>query len=88
MHEEKTISEADAAGVVKELFHVCFWFARTYARRARPPDGLAFDPSQLTRRDDAMRKAFAHIKAQQAELEEKDGELAAVLPTRPISTRN
>lgn len=79
VHEEKTISDADAVGVVKELFHVCFWFARTYARRGRPPDGLTFDPSLLARRDEAMRKAFAHIKAQQAALEEKDGELAALL---------
>src|SRR6185437_4444443 len=29
VHEEKTIKPADAAGAVKELFHICFWFART-----------------------------------------------------------
>ena len=75
VHEERKISDTDATGAVKELFHVCFWLARTYARQARPPDGLAFDPGQLTRRDEAMSKAFSHIKAQQAELEAKDGEL-------------
>jgi type I restriction enzyme, R subunit len=79
VHEERTISPADAAGAVKELFHVCFWLARTYARRDRPPDGLAFDPRHLTRRDDAVRKAFVHIKRQQEELEAKDGELTSLL---------
>jgi type I site-specific restriction endonuclease len=34
VHEEKTISSGDANGAVKELFHVCFWFARTYSNFA------------------------------------------------------
>ena len=46
VHEEKTIKPGDATGAVKELFHVCFWFARTYARKGKPADGLAFDPSR------------------------------------------
>ena len=53
VHEERTIRPADAAGAVKELFHVCFWLARTYARKAKPADGLAFDASRAVapRRD-------------------------------------
>ena len=53
VHEETTIRPGDAAGAVKELFHVCFWLARTYARKARPADGLAFDASRAVapRRD-------------------------------------
>lgn len=79
VHEERKISDGDAFGAVKELFHVCFWFARTYARQQRPPDGLTFDPAKLARRDETLRKAFAHLKAQQAELDAKEGELAALL---------
>ncbi|QDC02312.1 DEAD/DEAH box helicase family protein [Mesorhizobium sp. 8] len=79
VHEERTIRPQDAAGAVKELFHVCFWLARTYARKARPPDGLAFDGSVLTRRDDTLKKAFAHLKAQQAELDATNGELTRLL---------
>src|SRR6201999_3254814 len=79
VHEEKTIRPADAAGAVKELFHVCFWLARTYARQAKPADGLAFDASILTRRDDVLKKTFAYVKAQQAELDAKNGELAKLL---------
>jgi type I restriction enzyme R subunit len=79
VHEERQIKPGDATGAVKELFHVCFWLARTYARQHKPADGLAFDPSVLSRRDEALRKAFSHIKAQQAALDAKNGELTRLL---------
>src|ERR1700716_654404 len=79
VHEEKTISAGDAAGAVKELFHVCFWLARTYARKAKPADGLVFDASVLSRRDEVLKKAFVQLKAQQAELDAKNGELTKLL---------
>lgn len=79
VHEERQIKSTDAAGAVKELFHVCFWLARTYSRKAKPADGLTFDPSVLSRRDEALKKAFTHVKAQQAELDAKNGELTKLL---------
>lgn len=82
VHEEKTIRPGDAAGAVQELFHICFWLARTYARGAKPADGLAFDASLLSRRDDILKKTFAHIKAQQADLDAKNGELTRLLADR------
>ncbi|MDA9424633.1 DEAD/DEAH box helicase family protein [Bradyrhizobium sp. CCBAU 53380] len=78
VHEERRISPGDATGAVKELFHVCFWFARTYAK-AKPADGLAFDPSVLSRRDEVLKKAFVQLKTQQAELDAKNGELTKLL---------
>jgi type I restriction enzyme R subunit len=47
VHEEKKITPGDATGAMKELFHICFWLARTYARKGKPADGIAFDPSVL-----------------------------------------
>jgi type I restriction enzyme R subunit len=79
VHEEKTISPGDATGAVKELFHVCFWFARTYARKAKPADGIVFDASALSRRDEVLKKAFVQLKAQQAELDARNGELTKLL---------
>jgi type I restriction enzyme R subunit len=79
VHEEKTVSSGDAAGAVKELFHVCFWLARTYARKTKPADGLTFDVTILSRRDDVLKKAFVQLKAQQAELDAKNGELTKLL---------
>ena len=80
VHEEKTISPGDATGAVKELFHVCFWLARTYARKAKPADGLASSTRPaLSRRDEVLKKAFVQLKAQQAELDARDGELTRLL---------
>jgi type I restriction enzyme R subunit len=79
VHEEKTISSGDAVGAVKELFHVCFWLARTYARKSKPADGRVFDASALSRRDEVLKKAFVQLKAQQAELDAKNGELTKLL---------
>jgi type I restriction enzyme R subunit len=79
VHEEKKTSPGDAAGAMKELFHVCFWLARTYARKGKPADSLVFDPKLLSRRDDVLKKTFAYVKAQQAELEAKNGELTKLL---------
>ena len=82
VHEEKRISPGDATGAVKELFHVCFWLARTYARGTKPADSLVFDPALLTHRDDVLRRAFSQLKAQQAELDAKNGELTTLLVGR------
>jgi type I restriction enzyme R subunit len=82
VHEEKKTSPGDAMGAVKELFHVCFWFARTYARKGKPADNLVFDASQLSRRDDVLKKAFTQLKTQQAELDARNGELTRLLTDR------
>jgi type I restriction enzyme R subunit len=79
VHEERTIRPGDATGAIKELFHVCFWLARTYARKSKPADALAFDASILSRRDETLKKAFIHLKQQQAELDAKNGELTKLL---------
>lgn len=80
VHEERAaVLPGEAAGAVKELFHVCFWLARTYGRASKPADGLSFDASVLARRDETLKKAFAHLKAQQAELDAKNGELTRLL---------
>ncbi|CEG09837.1 type I restriction enzyme EcoKI subunit R [Afipia felis] len=79
VHEEKKIDPQDAAGAVKELFHICFWFARTYGRKAKPAENLIFDASVLSRRDEALKKAFTVLKSQQAELDAKNGELTKLL---------
>lgn len=79
VHEERTIRPGDAAGAVKELFHVCYWFARTYGRKSKPAPGLAFDPALLSRRDEVLKKALDHLKQQQAELDAKNGELTKLL---------
>src|SRR4051794_19230966 len=43
--------------------------------RGKPADGLVFDPSVLSRRDEVLKKAFVQLKTQQAELDARNGEL-------------
>ncbi len=47
VHDTRPVGTRDAASTVKELFHLCYWLARTYARTARPDPGLSFDPAKL-----------------------------------------
>ncbi|MCT2541264.1 DEAD/DEAH box helicase family protein [Sedimentimonas flavescens] len=43
----KPITAHDGVATVRELFHVCYWIARTYAKTARPDPGLRFDADRL-----------------------------------------
>ena len=43
-HSHKPLQQRDSMVAVRELFHICFWLARTYAKGAKPADGLTFDP--------------------------------------------
>ncbi|WP_417463084.1 DEAD/DEAH box helicase family protein [Kordiimonas sp.] len=43
----KALSAHDAGACVRELFHVCFWIARTYAKTERPDPALRFDVQRL-----------------------------------------
>jgi len=49
VHRNKPVAPKEAEAVVRELFHVLFWFARTYARTPEhaPPPSLAFDPTTV-----------------------------------------
>jgi type I restriction enzyme R subunit len=62
---------------VKELFHVCFWLARTYARKTKPADSLT-DASALSRRDEVLKRHSFNSRLQ-AELDTKNGELTKLL---------
>jgi type I restriction enzyme R subunit len=79
VHEEKTISSGDAAGAVKELFHVCFWLARTYARKTKPADGLTFDATVLSRRDEVLKKAFSSSRRSRRSLTPRTANLLSFL---------
>lgn len=71
VHEAKETSAKDVTDAVRELFHLTFWLARTYAKTP-PADGLSFDPAQLTRKDDLVKKAFAELTRLKGEMEAKD----------------
>ena len=79
VHSHRSVPEADALAAVRELFHVSYWFARTYARTVRPAPGLAFDPGALPRPARAVGQTAEQLQALEARLREKDENLAALL---------
>lgn len=78
VHETRPTSPKDAGDAVRELFHLCFWLARTYAK-VPPPDGLRFEATQLSRKHDLVKRAFAELTRLKAEMEAKDKAFAALL---------
>ena len=47
VHSPRPITRQDAINAVQELFHVCYWLARTYAKGEKPDPNLTFDPNSL-----------------------------------------
>src|SRR5436190_4623167 len=45
----KSVSAAQAAGSLREFFHIAYWLARTYARGAKPPADATFRIEALPR---------------------------------------
>ncbi len=79
VHGHRQVPEADALVAVRELFHVAFWFARTYARGDRPAPGLTFNPDALPRPQRASPATAEQLQALEASLRSKDENLAALL---------
>ena len=47
VHETGPVQSAKAVTALRELFHVCYWLVRTYARGEKPPPGVQFDAGKL-----------------------------------------
>jgi len=69
----------DALVAMRELFHVCYWLARTYGRVARPAPGLAFNPSALPKPAPAPKQTAEQLQKLEAGLRERDEKLAVLL---------
>jgi type I restriction enzyme R subunit len=82
VHTTKPIRQVDALTSVRELFHVCFWLARNYARNVKPPDGLAFDGSQLPKTSPVPPQTLAQLQQLSAQLAEKDAKVEELITDR------
>jgi type I restriction enzyme R subunit len=79
VHSHRPVPESDALAAVRELFHVAYWFARTYARADKPAPGLAFDAAALPQADRITAKTAEQLQALEVRLREKDENLTALL---------
>lgn len=76
VHSAKAFSHQDARALLGELFHFGFWLVRSYARGAKPPDNLAFDPARLPPPAAVLaRQSLAQLQKLAKDLAERDEQL-------------
>jgi type I restriction enzyme, R subunit len=82
VHSNAPIPTADAVAAAGELFHVCYWLARTYGREERPAADLRFDPDVLPKTVTMTRQTAEQLRALAAAMREKDEKLTELLDGR------
>ena len=78
-HSHKPLQQLDSMTAVRELFHICFWLARTYSKTRKPPDGLLFDPMLLPTSSPVPPQTLAQIQQLESQLAERDTKLTELL---------
>ncbi|RJX32003.1 MAG: DUF4145 domain-containing protein [Oxalobacter sp.] len=84
VHGTRAMSQYDALNATRELFHFCYWMARTYGRSSRPAPSLAFDPNKLVKIPISSAQTQAQLQKLEADLHAKDEQLSAVLSSKAL----
>lgn len=79
VHGARVVSVGDAVQCVRDLFHVAYWLAHTYARGARPDPGITFDAALLPATAPVSPQTRKELYALAESLLERDQKLAAAL---------
>lgn len=86
VHSTRSILPTDALTATRELFHVCYWLARTYGQRARPAPDLRFVPAlipSVSRAPSApAAQSVDQLQKLEAELQARDEKLSALLSSK------
>jgi type I restriction enzyme R subunit len=79
VHSHRAMTLSEAQNAVKELFHVCYWLAHTYGRKAKPSPALAFTPENLPKTAPLPKQTLEQLQQMEDQLRERDEKLSAVL---------
>lgn len=79
VHSHKPVRQYDALTATRELFHLLFWLARTYARKARPADDLTFNPDLLPKVTPLPPQTLQQLQQLEGQLRERDEKLEELL---------
>jgi type I restriction enzyme, R subunit len=79
VHSHRQVQASDAVVAVRELFHVAYWFARTYGRLYRLGPNLTFDPELLPQSGPVPKQTAEQLQALEERLRSQDESLAALL---------
>jgi type I restriction enzyme, R subunit len=77
--DRRTIPVTASTTAVRELFHVCYWLGRTYARGAKPASGLTYNPDAATAPAPTGAQTMAQLQKRAASLAEEDESLTELL---------
>src|SRR5688572_20912935 len=78
VHGARAIPTDDALASIRELFHVCYWLARTYGRVERPAN-LAFDANAIPKPSPGPKQTQDQLQRLDGQLRERDEKLAVLL---------
>jgi type I restriction enzyme, R subunit len=79
VHDNRVIPATASTVAVRELFHVCYWLAHTYALGTKPAPGLTYDPEVATPSAPPGTQTAAKLQELEASLAERDEKLTALL---------
>ena len=79
VHSTRKVMPADALTATRELFHVCYWLARTYGTRSRPDPSLTFSTALLPQPSTAPAQSLDQLQKLEAQLHDKDAKLSTLL---------
>ncbi|MDD5323137.1 MAG: DUF4145 domain-containing protein [Methylococcales bacterium] len=79
VHSTRKIAAADAVTATRELFHLCYWLARTYGQQSRPNPGLRFSLELLPKASVVPQQTLDQMKKLETQLHERDEKLSALL---------
>src|SRR6185369_4172245 len=79
VHSSRKVATADALVAVRELFHFCYWLARTYGQRHRPAPSLTFSPALLPTTSTVDPQTLDQLQALESKLRERDEKLSSLL---------
>ena len=77
--DRRPLADENALAVVRELFHITFWMARTYARGTKPADTMTFLPMLLPRTSPIPPATKAKLQELEQSLSSKDAQLAELI---------
>lgn len=79
VHGTKQIAISDAQNTTRELFHFCYWLARTYGRTSRPSGSQTFSLDLLPKPSGSAPQTAEQLLKLEKSLKEKDDKLSEVL---------
>jgi type I restriction enzyme R subunit len=88
VHSTRSILPTDAVTATRELFHVCYWLARTYGQRSRPAPDLRFAPELIPLPAAASALAapppqsIDQLQKLETQLRERDEKLSVLLSSK------